>query len=99
MRSERLLVSMKNYIGDAVMSEPMLAELDTVTGTTGTSTTSTGGTGVSRVKLVHANDSLLGCGSRRDRHETIGSGTIGTEPFRELLAHPALADGLAVPRA
>jgi deoxyribonuclease IV len=47
--------------------------------------------GPGRVRLLHANDSLLGCGSRRDRHETIGAGTIGTEPFRELLAHPALA--------
>jgi deoxyribonuclease-4 len=47
--------------------------------------------GPGRVRLVHANDSLLGCGSRRDRHETIGAGTIGTEPFREMLAHPALA--------
>ena len=37
-------------------------------------------------RLVHANDSLLGCGSKRDRHETIGAGQIGTEPFRELLA-------------
>lgn len=26
------------------------------------------------------------------RHETIGAGAIGTAPFRELLAHPALAD-------
>jgi deoxyribonuclease IV len=46
--------------------------------------------GLSRVKLVHANDSLLGCGSKRDRHEAIGAGMIGTEPFRDLLA--ALAD-------
>jgi deoxyribonuclease IV len=43
-----------------------------------------------RVKLVHANDSLLGCGSKRDRHETIGAGQIGAAPFGELLA--ALAD-------
>jgi deoxyribonuclease-4 len=43
-----------------------------------------------RVKLVHANDSLLGCGSKRDRHETIGAGQIGTAPFGELLR--ALAD-------
>jgi deoxyribonuclease-4 len=47
--------------------------------------------GPSRVRLVHANDSLLGCGSARDRHEAIGKGAIGTEPFRALLAHPALA--------
>jgi deoxyribonuclease-4 len=44
------------------------------------------------VKLVHANDSQLPCGSKRDRHEAIGKGEIGTEPFRELLAHPALRD-------
>jgi deoxyribonuclease-4 len=52
--------------------------------------------GPGRLGLVHANDSLDGCGSRRDRHTTIGEGTItatgyGTGPFRELLAHPALA--------
>ena len=56
----------------------MLAELARATGSTGTS--------VGRVKLVHANDSLLGCGSKRDRHETIGAGMIGPAPFRELLA-------------
>lgn len=48
--------------------------------------------GPGRVKLVHANDSQLVCGSRRDRHESIGKGAIGVEPFRELLAHPSLAD-------
>lgn len=58
----------------------MLGELGTVTGSTAT------GTGDDRVKLVHANDSVLGCGSKRDRHETIGAGMIGTAPFRELLA-------------
>jgi deoxyribonuclease-4 len=47
--------------------------------------------GPCQVKLVHANDSQLGCGSRRDRHEVIGKGMIGVEPFRSLLAHPALA--------
>jgi deoxyribonuclease IV len=49
-------------------------------------TTADGPGGAARVKLVHANDSLLGCGSKRDRHETIGAGQIGPEPFRELLA-------------
>jgi deoxyribonuclease IV len=63
----------------------MLGELGTVTGSTGT------GAGAGRVKLVHANDSVLGCGSKRDRHEKIGAGMIGagkngTGPFRELLA-------------
>jgi deoxyribonuclease IV len=58
----------------------MLGELGAVAGSTATAT------GVGRVKLVHANDSVLGCGSKRDRHETIGAGMIGTAPFRELLA-------------
>ena len=48
--------------------------------------------GPGRVRLVHANDSLLGCGSKRDRHEALGAGQIGAEPFRALLAHPELAD-------
>jgi deoxyribonuclease-4 len=47
--------------------------------------------GPGRVGLVHANDSLLGCGSKRDRHEALGAGQIGTGPFRALLAHPELA--------
>lgn len=48
--------------------------------------------GPGRVKLVHANDSQAPLGSKRDRHEAIGKGAIGTEPFRSLLAHPSLAD-------
>jgi deoxyribonuclease-4 len=42
-----------------------------------------------RLALIHANDSLDGCGSHHDRHETIGAGQIGTGPFRDLLHHPA----------
>ena len=47
--------------------------------------------GAGRLGLVHANDSLDGCGSRRDRHTTIGAGSIGAAPFAELLAHPEMA--------
>jgi deoxyribonuclease-4 len=52
--------------------------------------------GSGRLGLVHANDSLDGCGSTRDRHATIGAGSIGggpygPGPFAELLAHPGLA--------
>jgi deoxyribonuclease IV len=45
--------------------------------------------GEGRLKLVHANDSKEPAGSRRDRHENIGAGYIGAEPFRELFTHPA----------
>ena len=44
--------------------------------------------GPGRLKLVHANDAKDPCGSRRDRHQNIGAGNIGKEPFRELLRHP-----------
>jgi deoxyribonuclease-4 len=42
-----------------------------------------------RLRLIHANDSKDPCGSGRDRHENIGDGLIGTEPFAALLGHPA----------
>ena len=45
--------------------------------------------GRDRLKLVHANDSKDPLGSGRDRHQTIGDGTIGSEPFAELFRHPA----------
>lgn len=45
--------------------------------------------GRGRLGLVHANDSKDPVGSSRDRHATLGSGTIGTDPFRELFVHPA----------
>ncbi|MFF4184062.1 deoxyribonuclease IV [Streptomyces sp. NPDC001691] len=47
--------------------------------------------GEGRLKLIHANDSKDVAGAHKDRHENIGSGHIGEEPFRELLAHPATA--------
>jgi deoxyribonuclease-4 len=47
--------------------------------------------GSGRLGLVHANDSLDTCGSKRDRHATIGAGSIGAAPFGELLAHPSMA--------
>lgn len=48
-------------------------------------------TGPGRLRLIHANDSKDGCGSRKDRHENIGAGQIGLAPFRSLLRHPATA--------
>ena len=42
-----------------------------------------------RLKLVHANDSKDPRGSFRDRHENLGKGHIGEEPFAELFRHPA----------
>jgi len=41
--------------------------------------------GLESIKAVHANDSKVPLGARRDRHEHIGKGFIGTEGFRNLL--------------
>jgi deoxyribonuclease-4 len=41
--------------------------------------------GVDRIKAFHLNDSKKPCGSRVDRHEHIGKGCLGLEPFRMLL--------------
>ncbi|MET9339728.1 deoxyribonuclease IV [Nonomuraea sp. NPDC003804] len=44
-----------------------------------------------RLKLIHANDSKDVCGSKKDRHENIGAGHIGAQPFADLMRHPAVA--------
>jgi deoxyribonuclease-4 len=41
--------------------------------------------GFDRLRVVHANDSKRPCGSRVDRHEHVGRGVLGSEPFRRLL--------------
>lgn len=44
--------------------------------------------GFDRLKVFHLNDSKKPCMSRIDRHEHIGKGCIGIEPFRRLLNDP-----------
>ena len=41
--------------------------------------------GLRRITVFHLNDSKRPCGSRIDRHEHIGEGCLGLEPFRMLL--------------
>ncbi|CAI9419716.1 deoxyribonuclease IV [Nocardioides sp. T2.26MG-1] len=47
--------------------------------------------GPGRLRLVHANDSMDVRGAFKDRHQRIGEGHIGEDPFLELFAHPAIA--------
>ena len=47
--------------------------------------------GLDRIKVFHLNDSKKPCGSRVDRHEHIGKGCLGLEPFRRLLNDPRFA--------
>jgi deoxyribonuclease IV len=47
--------------------------------------------GFSRLKAFHLNDSKKPCGSRVDRHEHIGKGCLGLEPFRRIVNDPRFA--------
>jgi deoxyribonuclease-4 len=48
--------------------------------------------GFDRLEVFHGNDSKRPCASRVDRHEHIGRGCLGTEPFRRLLHDPRFTD-------
>ena len=52
--------------------------------------------GLSRLHLVHLNDSKVDSGSRVDRHWHIGEGKIGKEGMREIVNHPLLRNLPAV---
>jgi deoxyribonuclease-4 len=47
--------------------------------------------GFEQLKCLHLNDSRAAAGSRVDRHEWIGEGRIGPEPFRRIMRDPDLA--------
>ena len=44
--------------------------------------------GFDRLKVFHLNDSKKPLGSRVDRHEHIGEGCLGLEPFRRIVNDP-----------
>ena len=46
--------------------------------------------GIGRLQLIHANDSMDICGALKDRHQNLGEGHIGVDPFKELIHHPAV---------
>ena len=47
--------------------------------------------GLAHLKCLHLNDSKGAPGSHLDRHQWIGEGTIGPEPFRSIMRDPRLA--------
>jgi deoxyribonuclease-4 len=47
--------------------------------------------GLKNVRVWHCNDAKSASGSKLDRHQHIGKGSIGREPFRRLLSDPRLA--------
>src|SRR4030095_8302543 len=48
--------------------------------------------GFDRLKAFHLNDSKKPLGSRVDRHEHIGQGCLGLEPFRRIVNDPRFRD-------
>ena len=46
--------------------------------------------GLKLLKAVHINDSLNPLGAHKDRHATIGEGTIGVQTLSTVINHPAL---------
>ncbi|HYE01889.1 MAG TPA: deoxyribonuclease IV [Phycisphaerales bacterium] len=48
--------------------------------------------GFEHVRVLHLNDSKGTLGSRLDRHEHVGKGTIGPEGFAAVVNHPAFRD-------
>jgi deoxyribonuclease IV len=47
--------------------------------------------GLARLRVLHLNDSKTPFHSRRDRHELIGEGSLGPEPFRRIMRDPRFA--------
>jgi deoxyribonuclease IV len=66
---------------DMVTDEGYAATMDTIGKTIG----------FDAVRVWHCNDAKAPMGSKLDRHEHIGQGTMGVEPFRRLLNDPRFA--------
>jgi len=47
--------------------------------------------GLEHLEVLHLNDSKTPFHSRRDRHELIGEGSLGPEPFRRIMRDPRFA--------
>ena len=48
--------------------------------------------GIDRLKALHINDSKNPFHSHKDRHECIGTGSLGLETFEKIVNHPLLQD-------
>lgn len=52
--------------------------------------------GLALLRCLHLNDSKAARGSRLDRHEWIGEGTIGPEAFRRIMRDPRLSGAIKI---
>ena len=47
--------------------------------------------GLEHLRCLHLNDSKTPFASRKDRHELLGDGSLGQEPFRRIMQDPRFA--------
>ena len=52
--------------------------------------------GLPRLKCLHLNDSKTPFNSHRDRHAWIGEGSLGPEPFRQIMQEPIFGAAIKV---
>jgi deoxyribonuclease-4 len=52
--------------------------------------------GLDQLLCLHLNDSKTEFASQRDRHELIGEGSLGPEPFRRIMTDPRLAHAIKI---
>jgi deoxyribonuclease-4 len=52
--------------------------------------------GLGRLRVWHLNDSKTPFASHRDRHELIGEGSLGIEPFRRIMTDPRFAQTVRI---
>lgn len=71
-------------------------DMSTPDGWTGFTTGLEACCGPERIRVVHANDCKFESGSRKDRHEWVGDGTIGTAGFSAMFAETRLAGAAAI---
>ena len=64
--------------------------IHTEAGLLGTVRTLDSTVGISKVRIIHANDSKTAYASHADRHQHVGKGAIGLEAFRRIVRHPKL---------
>ncbi len=48
--------------------------------------------GLERLRAIHLNDSMTPFSSFKDRHETIGKGSLGEQAFINIINHPVLRE-------
>jgi deoxyribonuclease-4 len=48
--------------------------------------------GVDNIQLIHLNDSKFPCGSRLDRHETLGKGKVGLDGLLSFITHQKIRE-------